>query len=145
MEKVEQPTEAVMFVPYTPGGELAKALQEADDSLTKRFGCGRVRMVEETGRTLISLLQDKDPWGKGVSCGREDCLPCQGEVKNRGKCGGESVTYVIKCPECEDMDISAEYQGESALTGYLRGRSHLDAMRRMEEKNPLVKHTLNHH
>ena len=51
-------TEAVMFVPYTPGGELCRRLQKADNILSKEMGTGRVSFLEDKGRTLASLLVD---------------------------------------------------------------------------------------
>ena len=35
-----------MFVPHTPGGDLAKRLQEAEDRFVKNSSGGRVKFVE---------------------------------------------------------------------------------------------------
>ena len=46
-EEEEKKVEAVMFVPHTPGGLLAKMLQEADDKVTKVTGEKRIKIVEK--------------------------------------------------------------------------------------------------
>ena len=38
-----------MFVPHTPGGDLAKRLQEAEDRFVKNSSGGRVKFVERGG------------------------------------------------------------------------------------------------
>ena len=49
MSDVEKEVEAVMFVPATPDGELAKTIQEADDKLREGSGERRVKVVERGG------------------------------------------------------------------------------------------------
>lgn len=87
--------EAFMFVPMTPGGQLAKSIQEADNRFTLAMGKPRIRVMEESGRSLAAILGDMEPWLKGTACGRQDCFPCRGEVNNRGRCQWESVTTVL--------------------------------------------------
>ena len=67
----EKPTESVMFIPYTEGGNLKKMLSEGEEKLV---GYGQVRFVEMTGRTMESTLVNKDPWSG--SCARSNCFPC---------------------------------------------------------------------
>ena len=45
----EQQVEAVMFVPATPEGELARLIQEADDKVREGSGDRRVKVVERGG------------------------------------------------------------------------------------------------
>jgi hypothetical protein len=67
-----------MFVDQTPGGVLAKKLQEVEDRLDKASGY-RIRMVELSGRQLGRLLPNINPWF-GMSCARPNCYTCdQGE------------------------------------------------------------------
>ena len=77
--------EAVMFLPHTPGGVLAKKLQEKEDTLVKLHKIGRVKMIERGGRRLKDILTVKDPWTSGP-CGREG-LSCvlwtQPEIRRR--------------------------------------------------------------
>ena len=47
--EVENQVEAVMFVPSTPEGELAKWIQEEDDKLREGTGERRLKIVERGG------------------------------------------------------------------------------------------------
>ena len=58
---VSPPTIGVMFVDQTPGGVLAKKLQEVEDRLAKASGY-RIRMVELSGPQLSRLLPNTNPW-----------------------------------------------------------------------------------
>ena len=42
--------ETVLFVPHTPGGELARLLQEEDDKFTRGEEKGRIKILERRGR-----------------------------------------------------------------------------------------------
>ena len=73
-ESQEQPIKAVMFVPYTPGGVLAKQLRENEEklaSLTKN----KVKIVERTGTKLQDIITKANPW-KGKDCERKNCMLC---------------------------------------------------------------------
>ena len=65
------PTIGVMFVDQTPGGLLAKRLQEVEDRLAKASGY-RLRMVELSGTPLQRMLPNTNPWA-GQPCGRAGC------------------------------------------------------------------------
>ena len=57
MSDVEKEVEAVMFVPATPGGELAKQIQEADDKMREGSGDRRVKVVERGGNPNGEIVQ----------------------------------------------------------------------------------------
>ena len=135
----ESDIEAVMFVPHTPGGLLAKLLQEEDDRFRKGTGMKRIKMVERGGRTVKDIVSKTNPWA-GDGCERDDCLPCMGERGSGGNCQQENIVYRIHCQECELGHIKAEYTGESSRTMYLRGKEHLDGLVKKNEKNALWKH-----
>ena len=65
---------AVMFVPYTPKGELAKRLREVENDMEKHTG-NKLKIVERSGTKLIDLIHKSDPW-EGQDCGREKCILC---------------------------------------------------------------------
>ena len=54
--EVEQQVEAVMFVPATPEGELARQIQEADDKMREGSGDRRVKVVERGGNPQRETL-----------------------------------------------------------------------------------------
>ena len=86
----DQPTESVMFIPYTEESQLKKSLHEVDKNLK---GYRSVRYVKTTGMTIEDSLVSKDPWAG--SCPREDCFPC-----STGKVWSsmiQGVAYRIDC------------------------------------------------
>ena len=48
-KKDDREIETIMFIPHTPGGELAKLIQEADDEFSRGRGIGRVKIIERGG------------------------------------------------------------------------------------------------
>ena len=62
---------AVMFCPYTPGGELAKRLRDVELDMEKSSGY-KIKIVEEAGEKVLDILHSSNPW-KGEDCGRERC------------------------------------------------------------------------
>ena len=68
-------TEAVLFVPCTPGGILQRRIQEVEDKFTAGTKLKRIRVVERGGTKLKDLLCAGDPWSN-LRCERKDCLPC---------------------------------------------------------------------
>ena len=90
-------TEAIMFVPSTPGSKLCRLLQEAEDRFSKLARLPRVKMVERGGKQLSAILCRSDPW-TGRKCSREECFPCGsmiGPKESRIECTdeGEGVSH----------------------------------------------------
>ena len=79
--KQDQPSNniAVMFVPFTPGGELARRLRESEAQLEKQTGY-RIKIVERTGTKIEDLLHRSNPW-QGQDCEREGCLLCKTKIR----------------------------------------------------------------
>ena len=48
--EAERKVEAVLFVPATPEGELAKLIQEGDDKVREGTGERRIKVVERGGK-----------------------------------------------------------------------------------------------
>ena len=137
--------ESIMFVPHTPGGELARILQEADDKFRKGKGLGKIKMVERGGTTLKQILCRSNPWVK-EGCGRgNDCFPCRGEGGAGGNCQQEGIVYKISCEQCKVRGVTSEYVGESSRTAFLRGAEHLADLASRSEKSPLWKHCTEEH
>ena len=112
----------VLFVPYTPGGELASRLKSAE--LELRDLCGnKVKIIERAGVSLKQILVKTNPWSD-LKCGRPKCLICQSGDK-AGYCKARGITYMTSCLQCKANGIERHYVGESARSGYERGREHL--------------------
>ena len=140
----ESDIEAVLFVPHTPGGLLAKLLQEEDDRFRRGTEMKRIKMVERGGKSIKEIFATTNPWARD-GCSREDCLPCMGERGRGGDCQKENICYRVFCLECGLANVKAEYTGESSRTSYLRGREHLEGLARRSDKNALWKHCVECH
>jgi len=132
---------SVMFVPHTPESRLAKTLR----STMKRIMGGKdggIKVVEQVGRSVASMLQRADPW-KTTGCGRDDCLVCE---SGEGDCEKESVRYEVFCIDCNNAKV---YEGETSSCGYERGKKHIEKYhsrgRTVQEKSFMWKHSQEHH
>ena len=108
----------------TPGGLLAKRLQEVEDRLAKASGY-RLRMVELSGTPLSRLLPNTNPWA-GQQCGRGSCYTCGQGEEHIQDCKRRNILYESSCTLCNpDKDKKKEkmkdmakkegvYVGESA-------------------------------
>ena len=100
------------------------------------MGEGKVRYIEQRGRTIESQLVRKHPWEE--SCEREDCFTCL--TGRKGRCQRPNSTYRIDCKACEEKGRKATYFGETARCSYDRGREHLKALRENYPNSVLVQH-----
>ena len=66
-------TEAILFVPHTPDGAMAKLLQRAEDKFSSVHGIARVKIVKRGGSKIMDILGKKDPWAS-TSCARPLCM-----------------------------------------------------------------------
>ena len=128
--------ESVLFVPFTPGGELKKILQKVDSEVTGSRKFGKVKVVETLGQKVIESLGNKVPW-RGTHCKRPGCTPCQ--VKP-GSCKARNITYQVTCDLCGMV-----YWGESHRTWHDRSAEHVSSLRTGNQANALVKHRSIHH
>ena len=140
--KSEQEPElvTVLFVPGTPGGQLANELKEVERNMAKVTG-ERVRVVERGGTTVKAMLVKSNPWI--LPCIRheagKDCLPCLHPKTETMDCSVKSVVYDIKCLDCGE-DKAAVYCGHSSRSLGERGAEHLDNYRKGKVVSPLLKH-----
>ena len=157
-----------MFVPYTPGGELARRLKEVETQLGKLTGA-RIKIVEKVGTKLVDMLHQADPW-QGMDCQREKCLICSTKLKTerdrRKDCTKRNVVYETWCLNCErteeekigdgedDDKIIRErrenikkykYIGETARSAYERGLEHLRDFGEMKLDSHMLKHYMEEH
>ena len=129
-----------LFVPHTPGGELAKRMRsaEAQNHQGRKI---RFKIVEKGGVTLERMLRRSNPWSQ-ENCGRAECFPCQGG--EGGTCWREGITYTLFCVECgEEL---AAYFGESGRNGFTRGKEHIEKYNAKDEDNSVLwLHSMHHH
>ena len=85
----------------------------------------------------ILFYQRSDPF-KSRKCERGDCPVCREDGK--GPCDRQSVTYNIKCAECNDI-----YIGETSSSAYTRGKEHIKSLAKKEERSALWKHCKEKH
>ena len=159
---------SVMFVPFTPGGELVKRLKVAEQELAKQTGI-KIKMVEKAGIKLVDILHKSDPW-QGQDCGREKCLLCKTKMKT-GKqktqeCTKRSIVYETWCLTCETRELEKameeesdekkvkerickapkfKYIGETARSAYERGLEHQRDFEDMKLDSHILKHYLDNH
>ena len=136
-----QPTESVLFLPYTPNSSLKKTIQEIEGKLVGRRPTGRVRIVERTGPTIFQLIGNKSPWTND-SCGRPNCTPCKHQ---EGSCRAQNLVYRITCQECLKTGRKSVYIGESHRFWWDRSGEHLAALKARNETNALAKHWIHNH
>ena len=58
----------------------------------------------------------------------------------KGPCDRQSVTYEIKCAECNNI-----YMGETSRSAYARGKEHMESLDKKEEWLVLWKHCKEKH
>ena len=124
-------------VPFTAGSQLLKKFQE----VTRRHGFP-IKFIETSGYSLQNMLERSDPF-REKECGRPDCFPCTSG--GRGRCDRIGAAYRISCDEEECKGKQVYYEGESAHSGYTRGRAHLRGYRNKEKESVLWKHACNDH
>ena len=83
-----------------------------------------------------------NPWA-GDPCQRNDCLVCAQE--GGGDCRKRNILYKTTCVQCKGTDKEASYIGESARSGYERGRDHQEDYEKMEFDSHMLMHQILSH
>ena len=109
--------------------------------MTKRHNFP-IKFIETSGYSLQNMLERSNPF-REETCGRPDCFPCVSG--GGGRCDRIGAAYRIFCDEEECKGKEVYYEGESAHSGYTRGRAHLRGYRNKEKENVLWKHACNDH
>ena len=130
---------APIFVPATPGGELAKRMRRIAEK-EKKEGI-HFNIVEMGGKTLKSQLQKSNPTAT-PGCDKEDCLPCSKGRGKGGKCHASNVNYKIECLDCPERQRPV-YHGETSKNLYTRAAQHLNM--RKQDESFMRKHEIEAH
>ena len=116
--KMEVDVKAVMFIPFTTGGKLAKSLREAEEKPGSMTGY-RLRIVEKSGDKLEDLLTKSNPW-QGLDGGRQGCLLCTTKMKTEKSlsqyCHTRSLVYETWCMTCmrkDEAEIEERWKGDA--------------------------------
>ena len=133
---------SVIFVPATPGGELAKMFRKIEKEQRKENkNMMNFQIIEQTGVSLEKLLQKSNPF-KEKDCGKLDCFVCTGDGV---KCRVEGIGYRGTCKECKKQNIQSEYIGETGKNAYTRSKQHMGGLKRKNVENAFYKHWHNCH
>ena len=140
-----RPNHAVLFVPATPGGVLAKEIQKMVNEEAARIGMS-IRVVEKGGTSLKQHLVKTDLTGCIYSnLPKHPCFLCEAGVKG-GSHTKSGVHYSGVCQLCEEAGIVARYDGESGRNGYWRCTIfHKQEIIDNKESNAFAKHLQLHH
>ena len=166
--KQESKIKAVMFVPHTPGSELARKLRENEENLVK-ITKTKVKIIERAGTKLQDLLTRSNPW-KGSDCMRTNCILCftkSRTEKNKSQdCHQRNIVYETRCLNCEEQELNRileqeipdqdkkneqakiklyKYIGESSRSCYERGWEHINDLTQLKSSSHMLKHVLTKH
>ena len=168
-EKHDKPVvSSVMFVPFTPGSELAKRLRENEEKMTK-FSKHKIKIVERAGVQLQNLLTRSNPW-KGHDCTRDNCLLCftknKTEKNMTQECHKRNIVYETRCLTCEQLEQDRidqleiteqektnkkketkqyKYIGETSRSAFERGWEHMNDMAQLKSGSHMLKHVVDKH
>ena len=131
-----------MFVPPTPGGELAKKLKKRETELNLGKDMN-IRFIEKPGIKMKNLVVKKDPFPP-MKCSEKKCPFCNKSsqittIENQ-RCSAHNVGYRFKCEECDYT-----YEGESHRKIAVRSAEHVSQLEKESNQSPLWKHILEHH
>ena len=126
--------DTVIMVNPTPGGELARQLQQV---LNNNPGPVKIKVQEQGGVQVKTRLQKSNP-NKTRGCDSTDCLACKHGRGNGGECRRNNVGYVLICDECGGDEVS--YVGETGQNVYTRGLRHVTNYKGRHPDSPLWKH-----
>ena len=140
-----RPADTVLFLPATPGGELAEQARKVLEEEAPRLGMS-IRVVEKAGVSVKRQLVKTD-LAAGEPCKQQDCLAC---LSNPGEGGGlrhqrSGALYRGTCKLCAALGRSTVYFGESGFNGYSRLGEHGAAVRTGDLSNAFAKHLLEDH
>ena len=82
----------------------------------------KFRVVKTAGASLKGQLQRSNPF-LSKECGRDKCFKCQ--TGGKGNCRTSGVVYTISCVDCETVGKTVMYIGQTARSGFARGKEHL--------------------
>jgi hypothetical protein len=140
--KQEIKNKSVIFVPATPGSELARMFRKVErEQREQNQNQMNIQIIEQTGVSLEKLFQRSNPF-KQKNCEKSDCVVCDG---NGVKCREEGIGYRGVCKECRKQNIRSEYIGETGKNAYTRAKQHMGGLKKKSEENAFYKHWHNLH
>ena len=130
----------VLFVPVTKGSILAKEMRKREEEINK-YSKVRIKIVEDAGIKLKSLLVDKNPFPK-TKCEQKKCVICMSVKSENPKfeCNSNNVGYRLGCDTCADRGLVRVYEGESSRSARIRGAEHFADLRHDRPTGVLYKH-----
>ena len=134
-----RPHNSVIFVPATPGAELAGRIKDAIKPDMERIGKS-IKVVETGGVKLKDSIVKSDLTG----CYWPDCLLCRDG--SRGNHTRRGAVYKGICQICSDNGTTAIYDGESGHSGYQRVNiGHKPSIINNNQNNAFSKHLQLYH
>ena len=133
---------SVIFVPATPGSELAKLFKEVEmEQRKENKNAMNFQIIEQSGLSLERMLQKSNPFRK-MDCETTSCVVCDGTGV---KCRTEGVGYRGICKECKKQDVRSEYLGETGKNAFTRAKQHMAGLKSKNKENAFYKHWHNFH
>ena len=130
---------STITIPSTPGGTLAKIVEE--NIRDKIVNKGRTKVIEKTGIAITSGLRKENPY-RSHGCPYEDQCPVDPKVN----CSTTNVTYQLTCNQCEaeqQTETRHMYIGCTGTSMHARGMDHLakvNSDKTTKLKNSMAKH-----
>eukprot|EP00092_Neocalanus_flemingeri_P053727 GFUD01063220.1.p1 GENE.GFUD01063220.1~~GFUD01063220.1.p1 ORF type:complete len:280 (-),score=59.98 GFUD01063220.1:2317-3156(-) len=132
----------VLFVPPTPGGELAKEMQKREAELNKYKG-DRINIVEEGGIKFENLITTKNPF-KTLKCNEKLCPICK-DTALKIPCNTNNCGYRWVCINCKDKNVEKIYEGETSRSLRVRANEHMKDLKNEKLTSALYKHKVLEH
>ena len=122
---------APIFVPATPGSELANELRAITE--TESLEGLKFKIVETGGMTIKNLVQKSNPT-RTAGCSNEDCLACSDIRGGGGDCLKSNVTYELECKLCPGNE-KCIYVGETSRNLYTRAKEHYEKYKSVQRNH----------
>ena len=143
--------DTVVFVPPTPGSQLAKMMQRKEAAINSS-GDSRIKIIERGGIKLKHLITSRNPFPP-APCYRKTCPVCKETTftepvdlrSSNVPCSKMGVTYQYTCLTCKANGVTARYEGESGRPFINRATEHIRGLRKDNKSNPMVKHQKQDH
>ena len=114
---------APIFVPASPGGELARRMKEVAKDEGEKKGKILFKIVEMGGNTLKRELQRSNPLAS-PGCSKMDCIGCIKQRGEGGQCMRNNINYKIECHLCKNTTPTI-YILEKQLETYIPGAENI--------------------
>ena len=134
---------SVLFVPATERSVLAKQIRKVEFE-NKQGRQSRIKIVERTGRTVLSHLSSNYPWAP-QSCNEDECFQCSTNNEIKISCRKPGVSYRILCTKCPLNGVDAAYEGETGKCLFVRGKWHMKEFKDGVATNGMVIHNKKYH